>query len=386
MFRRADLQRLMTMRADPAITIFMPAHEAGPQIRQDPIRLKNLLSEAEERLTSGGVRRPDVEDLLAPARSLQEDHRFWRYQASGLALFIAPGEFHVHKVPIDLDEKVVIGDRFHVKPLLPVLANDSRFFLLTLTLGRVRLFEGTKFRLDERHPEELPDSLADVTGQIDFQNHLHFHPTGPAGTTTGTPTAKMHGSGDSPEQVREMAMLQFLRKLDDAVTEHLTPEAAPLILAAEERLYGHFRQICKYRWLFDEGLIVNPDSLSDAELHERAYSLLLPSLEEARQQACDQFRALAGDGGERAASDIRAIVADAEAGRVDKLLVAGDIECWGRFDPDTMRAVLHDERQEHDDDLLDLAATKALATGAEVYVVPASQIPSGTPAAAVLRY
>lgn len=40
MFSRNDLDELVAMDARPAISIYLPTHVAGREIRQDPIRLK----------------------------------------------------------------------------------------------------------------------------------------------------------------------------------------------------------------------------------------------------------------------------------------------------------------------------------------------------------
>ena len=89
MFLRNDLDELLACEAQPAVSIYLPTHKAGREIRQDSIRLRNLLGEAAKRL--GAERRPpDVEALLAPARRLVEDEEFWRHQDQGLAIFIAP--------------------------------------------------------------------------------------------------------------------------------------------------------------------------------------------------------------------------------------------------------------------------------------------------------
>jgi hypothetical protein len=48
MFSRSDLDELVAMDARPAVSIYLPTHIAGREIRQDPIRLKNLLSSAAE--------------------------------------------------------------------------------------------------------------------------------------------------------------------------------------------------------------------------------------------------------------------------------------------------------------------------------------------------
>ena len=64
MFSRAELEELVTMEVQPAISIYPPTHVAGREGRQDPIRLKNLISAAAERL--GASRRlPKINALLS---------------------------------------------------------------------------------------------------------------------------------------------------------------------------------------------------------------------------------------------------------------------------------------------------------------------------------
>ena len=62
MFSRSDLDELVAMDARPAVSIHLPTHVAGREIRQDPIRLKNLLSSAADRLAAIW-RRPEIEDF-----------------------------------------------------------------------------------------------------------------------------------------------------------------------------------------------------------------------------------------------------------------------------------------------------------------------------------
>ena len=124
--------------------MFLPAHRVSPESGQDRIRLKNLLNEAEERLVAGGLRPPAARDVLQPGRELLQADPFWSYQSDGLALFLAPGWSRVFRLPLDLPELLVVADRFHVKPLLPLLANDYRFYVLALSQNEVRLLEGTR--------------------------------------------------------------------------------------------------------------------------------------------------------------------------------------------------------------------------------------------------
>lgn len=387
MFIKEDLRTLMRAKAAPAISIFLPTHVAGPGIQQDPIRLKNLLTDAEARLVEErGMRRPEAAAVLKPGHDLVQDPDFWRHQSTGLAIFLAEGVAHVHRVPVEFDEGLFVGERFHVKPLLPLMADDGRFFVLTVSLSRVRLFEGSKFTLDACTADELPDSVAEVLGETDFEDAVHYHPTGPAETTTGRPSASFHAPGESAKDLMADEITEFLRRVARAVDDYLAPEEAPLVLAADERWQGHFRQHSKYRGLVEQGVVCNPDALSVDELHKQAYAVMEPYFAERRAKAVDHYNALAYEGNERAPHEVADIVPHAQFGRVDVLFVAHDVESWGRFDESAARAELHEERQKGDEDLLDRAAVQTLMTGGSVYALPHGDMPSGTPAAAILRY
>lgn len=389
MFTRDDLKTLMSVRADPAVSIFLPTHTAGREIRQDPIRLRNLLAQAEERLTAAGRRRPEVAELLAPAHRLVDEPQFWRHQQAGLAVLLAPGVFRTYRVPMGFEERLQIADRFHISPLLPLLADDGRFLVLSLTLKRVRLFEASRFTMTEMERDDLPDGFDSFLARTDYEDVLGFHPTGPTPTTGGVPWAKLHALGESSEDLLEQELTEYLRWLAAAVAEVLADTRAPLVLAADERLQGRFRQHNGYRELVEEGITEDPEALDEAELHRRAYALVQPRFARTRHEAIDRYRALAGDPAtcERAPSDLGEIVSAAWQGRVEFLFLAAGGQVWGSFDETTGQASVHDRQFPGDTNLLDLAAIHTLATGGTVQALPAEEMPAaGHPAAAILRY
>ena len=55
------------------------------------------------------------------------------------------------------------GDRFHLKPLLPLLTGDGRFYVLAVSQNAVRLLQGTRHSIHEIRPELMPKSFADAT-------------------------------------------------------------------------------------------------------------------------------------------------------------------------------------------------------------------------------
>ncbi|MGL4621418.1 MAG: hypothetical protein ACRCZS_20555 [Chroococcidiopsis sp.] len=64
----------------------MPTHKLGTQTQPDPIRFKNLIGEAEEKLVATRMRSQDARDLLERTQQL-DDFQFWQHQSDGLVIF-----------------------------------------------------------------------------------------------------------------------------------------------------------------------------------------------------------------------------------------------------------------------------------------------------------
>lgn len=386
MFDTDDLALLLRADRQPCVSLFMFAHRAGPETREDPIRFGNLLGDAQRQLEDIGIRAPDARALLQPATAMRDDPDPWRHQDQGLAVFAAPDFFRHYTVPLPLDELAVVSDRFHVKPLVPLLARDGLFYLLSFHRLQVRLFEGSRFALREIPTEQLPEGLLDVMEKTELQADLGFHPTGPTPTTGGTPTAKYHSLGESPDDYLKTEIVEFVRQLARAMGEHLAGSNKPLVLAAEDQLQGIYRGGARYAALVEEGIDKNPAGLNLAQLHRHAYSLVVPLFDKEREQGVERFRTLVGTGDERASTDLEAIVPAARFGRVDTLFVATDRQCWGQFDEAASAVIRHDTHIAGDDDLLDLATADTLTNGGTVYAGPQQDVPGGGPAASILRY
>ena len=245
--RRTDLQRLALGRHGPCVSVFLPTHRAGPEVQQAPIRLKNLLRQATDALKSDGVRAPEIDRLLAPLRRLLDDRLFWQYQSDGLALFSRPGWWRSFRVPLDLPELAVVDDRFHVSPLLPLLAGDGHFFVLALSQNQIRLLEGTRDRLDEVDLPGVPLGVRDALQGEEGQKQLQVYVADRGGVAA---RGIFHGHGAAGD-VQEEQVLQYLRKVDRALGEVLAGERAPMVLAAVEHLAPLWRQVTTYPHLVE---------------------------------------------------------------------------------------------------------------------------------------
>lgn len=380
---KEELRTLVEKRGETSVSMFMPTHRTGAEIQQDPIRLKNLLREAEEALITMGLRSPEAGELLEPAQELLGDYEFWQHQSDGLAIFLSSQLFRAYRLPFEFDELVVVTDRFHVKPLLPLLSGDGRFYVLALSQNEVRLLQGTRYSVGEVDLEDVPTSLAEALRYDDPEKQLQFHTQTQTPGGQGDRGAIFHGHGVVSEEDKE-DILRFFQKVDRGLQDVLKDEQAPLVLAGVEYLLPIYAEANTYPHLLSQGDEGNPEVLSLEELHERAWKIVQPRFQKVQQEAVAQYEQLANT--EQASKDVRTIVPAAQYGRVDTLFVAVGLQHWGAFEPETDTIHLHQEAEPGDEDVLDLAAIQTLLHGGRVYAMEPEKVPDGVPLAAVFRY
>jgi hypothetical protein len=382
---RDNLRTLIETTGRPCVSIYVTTHRVGRETQQDPIRFKNLLEEAHTQLSACGLDPLAIRELLAPAEELLPNGLFWQHQSHGLALFIAPGAFHRYRLPLDFEPLALVGDRFHIKPLLPAFSANGRFYVLALSQGEVRLFQGTSYTVGEIDPDQVPGGLAEALRYDDPEKQLQFHTSTRTPGGVGVRPATFHGQGVSEDE-HKTDLVRYFNKVDRGVHVLLRDEHAPLVLAGVEYLLPIYREANTYPHLVDEGILGNPETLSAGELHRRAREILDPLFEAEQQEATSQYRALAGAGDEHASGDPVTVITAAHYGRVDTLFVGLGCHLWGTFDAQLNTVQIHDERQAGDVDLLDLAAEQVILHDGTVYISEPAAVPAQTCVAAVMRY
>jgi hypothetical protein len=382
---REDLKELLQAREGPCVSLYQPTHRAGPDTRafaqQDVIRFKNLLREAERRLTASGFRAREARRALEPARGLLEDPVFWQYQAEGLAVFLAPGVMRTFRVPLPFAELAVVAERFHVKPLVTLLEGDGVFYVLALSQNEVRLLAGTRDHMGEVELPGAPRSLAEALQYDDPERQLQFH--------TGTPvagerrSAMFHGHGVGTDDAK-VNLLRFFQQVDRAVAGLLKGAPVPLVVAGVDYLLPIYREANTHPRLLSDGITGNPEGLRPDELHARAWPVVQPEFLRARDVAAARYRELKGTG--KTSNDAGDVVLAAWDGRVETLFVAVGTRIWGTFAPDTREVEMREEAPGRTEDLLNLAAIHTILNRGTVYAVAPADMVDEAPVAAILRY
>lgn len=389
MFTTEDLRTLVAETASPAVSIFLPTHVKGREIRQDPIRLRTLLDDAERELTSRGMRGEDARTMLAPGHELERDALFWRHQDQGLALFFAPGISRHYQVGIELEEKLVVGSLFNVRPLLSLLAVDGRFLLLAITNDGARLFEATRFTLNERTDLRVPEGVGAVMRETEYDEAFDVGPAarpriGASGLGAGVGLPLT--TGESPEDLRKAERIEYLRRVVAGIEAAVDNDPAPVVLAADSQIRGHMRELLKLRNLLPEDLQLNPGAFGIEDLHRRAWQHVRPYFLAAREEAMSRFNTLLGNEDPRASLSLDEIVKAARFSRVEMLFLAQGETVWGRYDEDADTVSLHERQGRDDIELLDYAAVQTLLHGGHVDILPRAEMPRQALSAAIFRY
>ena len=382
---KTELEQLMRREQPWCVSIYMPTHRTGAETQQDPIRLKNLLGEAEKHLSDKGVGRRDIQKMLEPASKLLQEPYFWQHQSDGLAVFLSPNRIRRYRLPLNFAELMIVTDHFHISPLLPLFTGDGQFYILALSQNEIRLLNGTRDSVSEVDIGQVGGSLAEAIPSVNQQMGLQLHASG-SGGMSGSGSVTFHGQGGGSDESAKNELLHYFRLVSDGLTEFLQGDRVPLVLAGVEYLLPIYKEANTYPNLIDAVIKGNPDLLSADELHKSAWDIISPRFQAAQEEAYAHYQQLAGQASERVADTLEKIVPAAYGGRIETLFVAAGVQQWGVFNPVKNEIEIHAQIEPGDEPLLDTAAVQTYLKGGIVYAVRPEKVPSGTSAAAVLRY
>jgi hypothetical protein len=319
--------------------------------------------------------------VLKPANSLVANAAFWRQSEGGLALLIAPGVLRCYHLPRAVAEEVHVGRRFVVRPLLALLDESRRYWVLAISQNSVRLFRGDA---DGIVPIEVEGVPRDMTSALNLDISITGDQVHSASNERpGKQAAVFHGQGGEAD-TRKEELKEYFRAIDAALRDALKAEPAPLVVACVDYEFALYREVNTFPHLISRALGGNVEHLGLKELHAQAWPLVEPHLDEARREAAARYARLSASG--KVSPHIAEIMPAACEGKVDTLFIARDVVMWGVHDVETGAVEVHGEPQPGDEDLLDLAAVETLTRHGTVYTVPVEEMPVSGPAAAIMRY
>lgn len=383
LLKKDELKELINKNANTYVTIYLSTHDSGKEIRQDPIRLKNLLKKAEEQLRKNDIPETQIEKILKPAYDLIPNGDFWSKGDQGLALFLSDTYSKILKLPEKFTEVVTVNSRFHLKQLLPFFTNDKRFFVIAVSENDVRVIKCTKYSCEKITIDGMPTSMKDALSYIDETSTGRDIPYKGTGKNKGNTNILSGGKGGN-EELDNRRKYQYFRELNKYFSEFFREDIAPVIVATTEENYPFFKEAVDTPNILDDFIKGNPEGLGTKELHSKALTYAEKYFRKREQDAIDKYMELYGTN--NAIHNIQDALEFAYEGRIQTLLVSKNKEKWGRFDESTLGIEEHKEQKADDEDLIDLAAFYTIKNEGKVIVLDEDRMPKRMEVAGILRY
>ncbi len=364
---RKTFKELAEANQRPSVSIYLPTERVGDN-KKAQIRLKNLIQDVRSQLREEGMQENLLADFTTPLQMLLDDTDIWRHMSDGLAVFLSPGKFAYSTFPLRFSPYAEVDSHFYLLPLIPVFNGDGRFFILGLSLNKVRLFEGTRDHVVEIGIDDLvPQNMQESLGEDYVEKSLQFR-----SGQTPSGHGMYHGQGRAKDD-RKGEITKHLREINRSLVDVLQGYDAPLVVACVDFLFPLYRKIQTYTNLFPQNVSGNPDEMHMQELHRKTWPLLESHFLGHREETLKHYRFLESKG--RTTSILADVVLAAREGRIETLFIEKGRQVLGVFVEKSNGVEIQNEKTPENHCLLDTAAKEAILNGARTYLLDRNEMP-----------
>ncbi len=359
---RHDVRQIQQIEGYPCVTITLPTHRTSPQNKQDPIRVKNLVRQAGDRLLEEFGKR-EIASLMNNLEKLTESIDY-RYLLDGLVLFVNRDFARAFQLPFSPKERVVVDENFFTRELVFALNRTARYWALVLSEKPTRLFEGVG-----EHLTEIDDGGFPMTHQ------------GPGGERP-----LPGGIGIEKTTYRDERHRQFFRQVDESLKFFMADDPLPLIVVGVERYLSFFNEISEYRDHVVGTLEGSHDKTSSHDLSKLVWPLVQEDLSRKRQEVFSLMEKAMGE--RKVASAPGDVWRAAQEGRGRILLVEEDFHYPARLDETSGGIIPAEDVNAPDvmDDAVDEIIETVLDKQGRVVFVDNGQLKDHHGIALILRY
>ncbi|WP_339626616.1 hypothetical protein [uncultured Winogradskyella sp.] len=369
---KKEIAKLHHINQDYCVSIFIPTHRAGKEVQQqqDTLLLKVQLQDVKKKLAKKGCNKTDIEAITAPIQQLIDDHLFWRQQSDGLAIFTTKNYYQKYTLPIYFEAFNYIDDAFYLKPLLPLFVGDGHFYIMTLQLEMVNLYECTQHSVTQIIINDLiPKHIKDSVGSDYEEKNMQFR------TQQAFNEQVMYHGQDAVKGKIKKEIKTYFRAINDGLKPILKDKNIPFLLASQDYLFDIYKSVNTYSNFFDKNIKSNLKVSDILDLHELAWERIAPIFDKERKEKIARFAELQGTG--KTAIEIEGILPKAFEGKIEALFCENLEDIFGTY---TLKndTVINTTLQENKTttSLMNLAAIKTFLNGGKVYLLDKQDMPN----------
>ncbi|MCC5940523.1 MAG: hypothetical protein JJU37_03205 [Balneolaceae bacterium] len=375
MVSEKTIHELIEKNSDVSVTITLPTHKKGEESKQDPIRFKNLLSEAAEKINEINSKNGFADNLLKNARQLLDKPLFWSHLDKGLAVYISTDRFDIYKLPYEIEEQVFVNNHFMITPLLPMTSMDGSFSVLAVSRQNIRLLRCTRNEVQDITPADIPLSVEDYL-EIDPEKQLQFH----SGSRGQKAVYFGHGANDEDKLI---IVESFYREIENEITKVLKLNDDPLILTGLTENIATYKKVNSYNRTLDEVVKRNPDELKDKELKDKGWEIIQKFFLGDMYKSLENLKKATND---KVSNNLAEIVEATVMGKSQTIFISKGEKKWGFYDEENHTVQYSTNPNGKDVELLNWLSITAFKTGSKVYMLPKEEMPIRSTVAAEYRF
>jgi hypothetical protein len=352
------VKSLQKHRDYPSISILAPTHRSVPANKQDPIKVKNLVRKAIDRVQKEMSKR-DAAPLVKQLQELVKQIDF-KHTLDGLALFASRDVAKVVTLPFKVKPRAIIDETFATRDLVYAYNRARPYRVLALSHA-VRLFDAWTTVLEEHHTGGFP---------MEYR----------AGADKKLSRRQVMTRSDA----REDDHRKFFLEVDAALGAIHKADPRPIIVTGVERNLAFFREVTKHADAIYGMLAGNHDQTSPSALGKLVWPVYEVGFTRERAEALVKLDEAVS--AQKHTSGIDQVWRAAVRGQCRMLFVEKDFKYPAQLSDDgDLLLAPTGKGAANLDDAVDEIIEKVLEAGGEVFFYPEGDLDVHQRIAAVLR-
>ena len=346
------IHRLMAEREGPCVTLLLPTHRTMPDADQDPLVLRRLVKEAEERLLELGDKRamaPILKRLVDVQGTIDHNHN-----KEGMAIFIASDFTEVVKLPFPVDERVAVDGTFVTREVIRWRLGGVDHHVLVLGTKGAHLYHASNDRL-----------VGEARGVFPMRNNRS-----PANALAATTSKELN------------LLREFYVDVDRAVREEVGPKGRVVVASTQDH-YPHLIAAADNASIYIGHLPGSYDEIAPAEVVKAAWTL---AYEDQKKRHMADLEILQKAPAILHSTSVIDIWRQVREGQGMTLLVERDLRQAAKVNGDSIELVDDPKAPGVVDDIVDDIIEEQIRKGGEVRILPNGLLAEYKGIALLLRY
>lgn len=296
MILKEQLQKIANVKSIPCVTISLNTHRTHPDNLTDAVSLKNLLKEAEDRLTTAYDKKT-IAPLLEKIQTISTKIDL-NYNLDSLHIFLSNDTSEIIKSAWKTSHAGVhISERFAVRALIQSYNRSTNYLLMLLSQSGVKIYEAVN------------DSIIGEITNEDFpfqENTLQV------------------ANADQASNARKVDNMvrEYLNTVDKAFVKLHHETGLPSIVISTEDNYVKLQEVADIPAAYIGHAAINYNHVAPHEIVKQSLEIIESLQKQQRAEAISQIKEAVGTG--KVLTDLQEIYQAALDGRGELLIINND--------------------------------------------------------------